>query len=179
MRIAASRTVGLALVACVATNVQAQAFKAGTNYIGPSVSLATYGSAIAFAGNFEHAINDQWGGAVSVGYYSFIGFKYIPIAVTAVYHFKVTNDKLDPFVGGGLGLNIVSTSFDDAGYNQCVALVGAAYCNRNDYNFGGGHSGIFPIINGGVRYWFSDKIALVGRAGYGLGYLSVGVDFKM
>jgi hypothetical protein len=179
MRTAVIRFLGCsALVVCLSTRAPAQAFRAGTNYIGPSVSLATYGSALAFFGNFEHAINEKWGVGVSVGYYSFTGFKYIPIAATANYHFKVTNEKLDPFIGGGLGYNIVSTS-NSVAYDDCIAAgLGTDYCRS--LNFGHSYSsGIFPIINGGVRYWLKDNLALVGRVGYGIGFLSAGIDFKM
>jgi outer membrane protein W len=164
---------GVALVGATVSQGSAQAFKAGSNYLGPSISLAAYGSTAAFAGNFEHAINDKWGWGVSAGYFSygydygcfdFNGicsgtYTYIPIAVTANYHFPVSgNDKLDPFVSGGLGYFVVSCS---------------------DCGAGARASTLYPVISGGLRYWVSEKIALTGRAGYGLGFISVGVDFKM
>ncbi|MGH7581622.1 MAG: outer membrane beta-barrel protein [Gemmatimonadales bacterium] len=166
--------VGVCLAAFVAVRLPAQAFQAGTNYIGPSISLSTYGSTAAFGGNFEHAINDKWGWGVSVGYFSYgdadFSYKFIPIGATANYHFVVQgNEKIDPFVGGGLGYWIVSTSHK----GSCVEF-GVDFCPDASRS-----SGLFPIVIGGVRYWVKDNLALVGRLGYGLGYLSVGVDFKM
>ncbi|HEY3933224.1 MAG TPA: hypothetical protein VGL65_01265 [Gemmatimonadales bacterium] len=168
------QVLAVALASTLAVGLQAQSpFKAGTNYIGPSVSLSSYGSSADFSGNFEHAINDKWGWGLSVGYFSYSfgdvdGYSYsvIPVAGTAAYHFDAHNEKLDPFVGGSVGIFIYSHS--------CPSDVPADLCSR-------GAQGSRPLIGGfgGVRYWTSDKLALVGRVGFGLGLLSVGVDFKM
>jgi hypothetical protein len=158
--------VGSCLAVLAAAPLSAQAFTAGTNYIGPAVSLSTYGSSAEFLGNFEHAINDKWGWGISVGYFSYgdavFSYKVIPIAGTAAYHFAVSNEKLDPFVGGTVGFFIWNCSVDGA---SCGA--------------GGVSHGLLIGGFGGVRYWTSEKLALSARAGFGVGILSVGVDFKM
>jgi outer membrane protein W len=174
--------VGSCLVATLASGASAQTpFKAGENYIGPSISLSTYGSTAAFEGNFEHAINDKWGWGVSVGYFSYHdsesdGFTsvdekstVIPIAGTVAYHFDAHNDKLDPFVGGSIGYFIFSSS--------CSATSGGA---QLDCGSSSAQSSTLLIgAYGGIRYWVNPKLALTARAGYGIGFLTVGVDFKI
>ncbi len=164
-------TLALGLAFLTPTNAVAQAFKAGENYVGPSVSLATYGSTAAIGGNFEHAVNDKWGWGIAAQYFSYstsgFGFKYstkyVSLAGTAAYHFEVEgNEKLDPFVGAALGYNIVSI--------DCPL----AACDGDAFKSSGLLFGGF----GGVRYWVKDNLAITGRTGYGLGYLSAGVDFK-
>jgi hypothetical protein len=156
----------LAFLAVGAAPLNAQAFKAGTNYIGPSISLATYGSTVAFEGNFEHAINDKWGWGLSAGYWSYgvtdFNYHVIPVAGTAAYHFTVSNEKLDPFVGGSVGVFIFSCS---GAHGDCGA--------------GARSTGLLIGPFGGVRYWLKDNLALTGRVGYGIGFLTAGVDFKM
>jgi len=165
----AGATLALGIAFLTPTNAGAQAFKAGENYVGPSVSLATYGSTAAIGGNFEHAVNDKWGWGIAAQYFSYsvsYGFgdyttKYVSLAGTAAYHFEVEgNEKLDPFVGAALGYNIVSI---DCPGSTCA---------------GARSSGLLLGGFGGLRYWVKDNLAITGRTGYGLGYLSAGVDFK-
>ena len=89
----------------------------GYTDIGPVVGLGGIGGASAsFGGRFEHAIkplpdlgNGMLGIQAAFDYYSwstdFTGYswsyKYIPIGVTANYHFKLDEPKIDPFVGAG------------------------------------------------------------------------------
>jgi hypothetical protein len=173
MALGTSAALGLALIAPAAAH--AQAFKAGTNYIGPSISLSSYGSTAQFNGSFEHAINNKWGWGIQVGYFSYsagdafynYSYKYIPVAGTVAYHFVVTsNEKLDPFVGGAIGYYFTSCSISNVNGN-----VNGVDCGSLHTLLIGGF--------GGIRYWVNDKLALVGRIGAGVGYLTVGVDFKM
>ena len=102
------------------TSASAQAkagggFGLGYTDIGPVVGLGGIGSASAsFGGRFEHAIkalpdmgNGMLGIEAGFDYYSwsntFYSYKYIPVGVTANYHFKLDEPKIDPFVGLGLG----------------------------------------------------------------------------
>jgi hypothetical protein len=151
----------------VVRSVAQSPFAAGTNYIGPFISASTYGSTAAIGGAFEHAINEKWGWGIAADYFSYnffdVGFKHITIAGTGAYHFDVHNEKIDAFAGAAVGYNIVSIE----GGGDCNGVSG---CHGSGLLIGG---------FGGARYWLNEKLALTGRVGYGLGYLSVGVDFKM
>ena len=41
----------------------------------------------------------------------FYSWKYIPIGVTANYHFKVSEPKFDPFLGAGLGYQVITCDY--------------------------------------------------------------------
>jgi hypothetical protein len=133
--------------------------------------MATYGSTAAFGGHFEHAVSDRFGVGAAVEYFSYgcgsgditCNLKYVSLAGTGVYHFEVSNEKLDPFVGGALGYHVVSCT---------ISVVG------DNTNYCGSGSRLLIGAFGGLRYFVKESIAIVGRAGYGLGYLSVGVDFR-
>ena len=171
--------------AAVATSTAAAQAKSGggftTGYtdIGPTVGLGGLnGASASFGGRFEHAIKplpDLGGGMlgiqVAAEYYSwsanFVGYswsyKYIPLGVTANYHFKLDEPKIDPFVGLGLGYNVVSCNFSgSAGINDC-----------------GYSSGIYAIARAGARYVVSPSMALYGDVGAGGATLNVGLMFKI
>ena len=158
---------GLAVVAVLSlsSRVEAQTpFQKGDNYIGPSVSLSTYGSTLAIGGHFEHALKEHVGVGAAIEYYSYgcgaadCSVKYFSLAGTVAYHFDVHNEKIDLSAGGALGYNVVS----------CDTIYGDL-CKDGSVLIGG---------FGALRYFVKPNIALVARAGYGLGYLSAGVDFK-
>ena len=178
----------LTAVACVALVVQSAAaqareapmFHVGYTDVGPVLGLGSVGGAnMAIGGRFEHALqtlpsmgNGILGIEVGADYYSWSyaafsyswSVKYLPIGVTANYHFKVTEPKLDPFVGLGLGYDVVSCSF--SGPNS--AGNGCGY-----------DSGIYLIARGGLRYFLSPAMALYGDVGAGAATLNVGLMFKM
>ncbi len=173
-----SLVAGMALVGAATVPGSAQAFTAGSNYIGPFIGLSTYGSTAAFGGDFEHAINDKWGWGLSASYWTYSsgyasgGYSYSAsvtsyvVGGTVAYHFAVSDPKLDPFVGGFIGYYGCSGSSHDNLGNSASYTCGHA-------------SSLFPGAFGGIRYWFSDNIAVTGRLGWGVGTLAVGVDFKM
>jgi hypothetical protein len=189
MRRSSKRNVPRLLFAltCVASSAQvaaAQAKQAGTPIfglgytdIGGVIGLGGVGSASAsFGGRFEHAIKAlpdlgngmlgiqaafdyySWSGGTGLGTYS---WKYIPIGVTANYHFKVTEPKLDPFVGLGLGYQIITC--DAPG-------LPSGYCSN---------SAVYFIGRAGARYFFSPKMAVYGDVGAGGATLNLGVMFKL
>jgi hypothetical protein len=161
-------------------------FGLGSTDIGPVVGMGGLnGASASFGGRFEHAIkplpdlgNGILGIQVAADYYSWSsgfagsGFnynasiKYIPIGVTANYHFKLDEPKLDPFVGLGLGYNIVSCSY--------TSNVGSAFNGNCGYN-----SAVYFIGRAGARYFFNPKMALYGDVGAGGATLNLGVMFKM
>jgi hypothetical protein len=183
-----STMAGLALVATIAHSAAGQAKPAGiANFglgytdIGPTIGVGGLGSASAsFGGRFERAIKalpDMGNGVLGIQaafeYYSWssgnIGgyswsYKYIPVGVTGNYHFKLDDPKIDPFVGLGLGYNVVSC--DWSGPN--ASATGCGYS-----------SGIYFIGRAGARYFFSPKMAAYGDVGAGGATLNLGIMFKL
>ena len=89
-------------------------FSAGYTDIGPVVGLGNLGSAsAAFGGRLEHAIKplpDMGGGILGLeaafDYYSWsnslFSYKYIPIGVTANYHFKLDEPNRMRIIESGM-----------------------------------------------------------------------------
>jgi hypothetical protein len=154
-----------------------QSFGIGYTDIGPTVGLGNLGGASAsIGGRFEHAIKAlpdmgngmlgiqagfeyySWSGGTGLGSYS---WKYIPIGVTANYHFKLDDAKIDPFVGLGLGYQIITC--------DAPGLPGG-YCSN---------SAVYFIGRAGARYFFNPKMAAYGDVGAGASTLSLGLMFKL
>lgn len=152
-------------------------FGVGFTDIGPVVGLGGIGGAsVSFGGRFEHAIKPlpdlgngilgieagfdywSWSGSTGLGDYS---WKYIPIGVTANYHFKLQDPRIDPFVGLGLGYQIITCDAPGLPSNYCS------------------NSAVYFIGRVGGRYFFSPKMALYGDVGAGAATLNVGMMFKM
>ncbi len=175
----ATACLAMAAVPAAAQMKGAANFSMGYTDIGPVVGIGGIGSASAsFGGRFEHAIkplpdlgNGTLGIQAAFDYYSwgqdFTGYswsyKYIPIGVTANYHFKLDEPKIDPFIGAGLGYNIVSCSGTGA--------FGSVSCGYS--------SGIYFIGRVGARYFFAPKMSVYADAGAGGAALNVGLMFKV
>jgi hypothetical protein len=163
--------------AAQAKSASTPVFGVGYTDFGVVLGLGGVGSASAsFGGRFEHAIKPlpelgngilgiqaafdyySWSGGAGLGSYS---WKYIPIGVTANYHFKMTEPKFDPFVGLGLGYQIITC--------DAPGLPGG-YCSN---------SAIYFIGRAGARYFFSPKMAAYADAGAGGATLNVGIMFKL
>jgi hypothetical protein len=166
-------------VAFAAQPASAQAFKVGQTDIGPVIGLGgIHGANIAFGGRFERGFkqvpdlgNGIIGLMVGVDYYSwgdsFGGFgwnwTYIPIGATANYHFQLTdNDKLDPFVGLGLGYYVISCDYPGTGFDPC-----------------GGASTLYFIGRVGGRYNFSERGAFYAEAGTGTALINAGFLLRL
>lgn len=191
MRRTLSSSASKLLVAAVCVAVTAQSavaqakpaasapvFGMGYTDIGGVIGIGGIGSASAsFGGRFEHAIKAlpdlgngmlgiqaafdyySWSGGLGTGSYS---WKYIPIGVTANYHFNIADQpKFDPFVGLGLGYQIITC--DAPG-------LPSGYCSN---------SAIYFIGRAGARYFFSPKMAAYGDVGAGGATLNVGLMFKL
>lgn len=166
---------------CTAAAPAAQAqLPVGYTDIGVVLGLGNIGDAgIAPGVRFEKIIKDlpDLGGGtlgiqVGAGYYSY-GNKvavvdwdvtYIPIGATANYHFKFENEKLDAFVGAGLGYQIINCSYNSP-YTGSID-----YCSN---------SSLYFIGRIGGRYFFSPKTAFYADAGAGDATLNVGLSFKL
>jgi hypothetical protein len=149
-------------------------FGVGYTDIGPVIGLGGIGDAgLSIGGRFEHGFKplpDLGDGVLGIqagfDWYSydlgvFGSISYIPIGVTANYHFKMDNAKFDPFLGLGLGYYIVSTP-------SCGTFGCGSY-----------NSGIYFIGRAGARYFMNPNIALYADAGTGAGALHLGAMFKL
>jgi hypothetical protein len=172
-------TMALACVGLSAQIAAAQArpssvgFGLGYTDVGVVVGLGGVGGASAsFGGRFEHAIkalpdlaNGVLGIQAAFDYYSWSGpgysWKYIPIGVTANYHFKLDEPKIDPFIGAGLGYQVITCDAPGLPGNYCS------------------NSAIYFIGRAGARYFFSPNMAAYGDVGAGGATLNLGVMFKM
>ena len=171
------RTIGAfavaAALALAAQPATAQGFSAGYTDIGPTIAIGNIGSAsLAFGGRFEHGLRDLpdfgngvLGIQVGANYYSWssgpASISYIPIGVTGNYHFNLENDRIDPFIGLGLGYQIINCS---------GAGIGSFACSNSTLYF---------IGRAGIRYFMSDSLALYADAGAGGGTLNAGAMFRI
>lgn len=158
-------------------SAQAKAGGFGLGYtdLGPAIGIGGIGNASAsFGGRFEHAIknlpdlgNGVLGIEASFDYYSwssnFYSWKYIPIGVTANYHFKVSEPKFDPFIGAGLGYQLITCDYSGS-------LGGSNLCSN---------SAIYFIGRAGARYFFQPNMAGYVDVGAGAATFNVGLMFKV
>jgi len=148
-------------------------FGSGYTDVGPAIGLGGIGGASAsFGGRIEHAVkplpdmgNGFLGIEASFDYYSWsapsYSWKYIPLGVTANYHFKLDDTRFDPFLGLGLGYQIISCSYAGIGSNVCS------------------NSALYFIGRAGGRYFFSPTMAAYADVGAGAATFNVGLMFKM
>jgi hypothetical protein len=73
-------------------------------------------------------------------------------------------DKFDTYAGFGMGLEYSHWSYDFWGYDD-----------YDNYTHVGLNAGFFL----GARYALSEKLTVFGEAGYGIGYLTAGISFKL
>lgn len=130
-------------------------------------------ASLSLGGRFEHMINDLpdmgdgiLGINVGVDWYQYsragYSWSFMPIGVTANYHFNLQDTKrFDPFIGFGLGDLIASTP------SGCVG-PGCGY-----------DSGIYFIGKVGMRYFVNNGMAFYADAGSGYGAIHVGLTWKM
>ena len=167
-----------ALALSGASSAAAQGFDSTTTDAGVVIGLGGIsGASIAIGGRFEKAIKDLpdlGGGVLGIEagldwyHYNYTpsgidygGVTVIPVGVTANYHFKLENRKIDPFLGLGLGYEHISW---DCGVFNCS---------------GAGSSGIYFVGRAGLRYYLTPKAALYFDAGAGAATIDVGVVVKL
>ncbi len=163
-----------ALPSASASAQSTQIFKKGYSDIGAVIGLGNLGGAnISVGGRFEKAVKDlpdlgngTLGIGVSADIYSYsnqsFSVRYIPIGATANYHFNLENKKIVPFVGLGLGLEILS----------CDSKVssGVDLCDDGSLYF---------IGRAGVRYFLSDKASFYADVGAGAAAFNVGLTYRL
>lgn len=161
--------VSFALVLCASLgNAQ---YEKGKNFLGPHLGLSGIGSTFTIGADYEYGVTENIGvGGLfdywsydfsSFGFSSGYSYKYITIGGTGSYHFMMDDKKWDPFVGLALGYYIVSVTTPAGGISTGLDV-----------------SRLFLGGQGGVRYFFTPKLAGQARVGFGAYILAVGVDFK-
>jgi hypothetical protein len=149
-------------------------FGVGYTDVGPAIGLGGIGNASAsFGGRFEHAVkalpdmgNGILGIEASFDYYSWNAgqyrWSYMPIGVTANYHFRLTEPKFDPFLGLGLGYQTINCR-----YSGILANDGCV------------NSGLYFIGRAGARWFFQPNLAGYVDVGAGAATVNLGLMFKV
>ncbi len=91
-------------------------------------------------------------------------YSYILIGARGEYHFLDNSENMDGYGGATLGYAITSVSTPSGYY-------GGGYTAGTSYMLFGVHVGL--------RYYLSPTVAIFGEAGYGVGYITAGVAFKL
>lgn len=162
------------LAAAVAPQAHAQVTK-GYSDVGVVLGFGNLGDAnLAFGGRYENVFkklpdlgNGLLGFELSADVYSFsrssATVRYIPIGATLNYHFPIDpKNKVDLFLGAGLGFQTISCAYNGAG-NFC----------------GGYNSNVYVIGRAGGRYFFTPRTALYADLGAGAATINVGLTFKL
>ena len=160
-----------ALLGAAAPTASAQVSK-GYSDVGFVVGLGNVGDAnLSFGGRYENIFkrlpdlgNGLLGFHVSADVYSYgnnATIRVIPIGATMNYHFPIDPaNKVDLFLGAGLGFNTVSCS----GF-------GSIGCGRS--------SGLYVIGRAGGRFFFTPRTALYADLGSGAATVNLGLTFKL
>jgi hypothetical protein len=131
------------------------AFDMAVPSISPKVSL---GGIVAYAGSSDDFGYGKW------------EYKYIVIAVRGDYHLLENNKNIDAYAGIGIGYDIVSSS---------VTWSNSAYESTFGRYYSASASYFFYDFHVGGRYYFSPKFAAMAELGYGVGFLRVGISYKL
>ncbi len=156
--------------------------KPGNTFLGPKVALGGVGKAsLGYGLNAEYLLSNNLGVGFTGMYsgysedYNFFGasgtwsYSNIYIMGMVTYHFDVFGSpSFDTYGAFNLGYNVASASWK---------------WNNNPYGApqpaSASVGGLVWGFSATMRYFVSSSLALTASAGYGLGYLQVGVDFKL
>ncbi len=159
-------------------------FKKGDKIAGAKIALgAVYGASFGIVGDFEYGFQNDFlnlgdkpatlGFGGSFGYSSYTSnfsggswtYTNIILTASAYYHVDVFNvDKLDTYIKAGLGFNFGGVTYSGA-YSGLYSEPSVGFLTLE--------SGL------GARYYVSDKLAVSGEIGTGMGVLRIGVDFRL
>ena len=153
------------------SSANAQTFEEGTSVIQLGAALGSdFG--LPLGGSYEYGITDKIGVGAYVGYASksfdsgfiFSNYKatYTIFGAKGNYHFYNT-DKFDAYGGLLIGYNSVSFTYSDSTAGYVAPSAGGTL--------------IAPSV--GARYYFTDNIAAFAELGYGIGYLTAGLAYKL
>ncbi|MGZ3901804.1 MAG: hypothetical protein ACXVDC_15865 [Bacteroidia bacterium] len=96
-------------------------------------------------------------------------WNYYIIGIRGAYHFSrfIKNEKLDVYLGGLFGNNFAHYTYR----TNSVCNDHYSYVNRTSAGF------IFSVY-GGARYRFTEHVGAFAELGYGISYLTVGLNLK-
>lgn len=175
--------VAVAFAMSIGTVANAQMFQKGNLDLNLGVSVGStltggsgYSTSIPpLSVAVDYGVTDKISVGGFLGYssagYKFGGFgttyewkyTYTVFGVRGAYHFDLT-EKLDTYAGALLGYNLVSVTapsdFAGVGYEAAASSVAL---------------GAFI----GARYRFTEKIGVFAELGYGLGFLTLGLNVKL
>lgn len=175
--------VAVAIFASSQLTVKAQAFENGSmvGNLGLGFGWYSYGYGVssfpAVSVSLEKGVKELDFGTLAIG--GIVGFKhatwassynydwswtdYVIGARGAVHMDLLKNEKVDTYGGLGLGLRFENWKYND-------------YLNNKQKE-----STVHPLfaLYIGGRYYFTDKIAAFGELGYGLGYFTLGLSYKL
>jgi len=177
------KKVAITVIAVVAMSMaQAQTFSKGDNVVGASIGFGGYYTGSWYSGSgvsripyiglyYENCVKDNlFDDRSSIGVGGMLGYTSIKwsdywkfsttvIGARGALHYEFV-DKLDTYTGLMLGYNIVS-----AKYYGSISAGGAA----SDLAF----SWFL-----GARYYFNEKIGILGEIGYGAANINLGLCMK-
>ncbi|HZW40227.1 MAG: hypothetical protein ACM3O3_11475 [Syntrophothermus sp.] len=172
-------TVLAVLFLCV-TLANAQGYRKGVNNLNVGIGFGLsgiYGDAgfPPVTAGLQIGIHEKFSVGGIVGYssssYGYANwewtYSYILIGARGEYHFLEPTETWDAYGGVTLGYNIVSVS-EPSGYTN---YFGYGYTAETSYALFGFHVG--------ARYLFTPSIGVFGELGYGIGYITVGANFRL
>jgi hypothetical protein len=131
----------LAMLASSAGAQDTRAFSVGYTSVGPAVGVGgLHGATVAFGGRIEQGVkalpdfgNGVLGIEVSADVYEIppssggTRLRYVPVGVTANYHFILIDRRIDPFVGTGFGYRVSGASNEgDVNEGRQASFLGRA-----------------------------------------------------
>jgi hypothetical protein len=147
-------------------------FTSTSSIIGPTIGVGGInGASLAIGGRYEKGVKqlpDLGNGVLGIGaivnvyQYSSANFgsgssdfRFVQLGGTANYHFHVDDPKWDPFLGLGLGYVVANVS-----------------------GLGTANSGLFTVGYAGVRYFYTQSMAIQADLGVGSSTLNIGLMFR-
>lgn len=89
-----------------------------------------------------------------------VSYTHFVVAPRATYHFVIIPvENLDVYAAAQVILAFETINYDDDFFDDTNSLI------------------VYPGVVAGVRYYFSDSMAVFGELGYNLNYLTAGIAF--
>lgn len=174
------KKVVLLLIVLFSTQIFAQGYHKEVKNLGLGIGLGSIGiegdaTLPPLSVGLQMGITDEISVGGIVGYtgstykWGFLGTSYewtythILIGARGEYHFLKGNKNLDAYAGLTLGYHIIGVT-EPSGFSGGYTAAASSL-------FYGGHVG--------ARYGFSESMGVFGELGYGISYLTVGLNIKL
>ncbi len=161
----------VAVLVLLSANTAEAQFVNGSFYVGPEIGVPSYGTGAAAGLLAEFPLTDakSFGpGILALGirgdYWTTKDpnylYHFLAISAMANYHFPLDKGKFDPFIGAGLGYDIVGTTQ--------TGTAPVSYKSRP-----------FFTAQVGSRYFLTSRFDFRAQVGFGDCYLALGFDFRL